>query len=457
MIDRLSIVETDKRIHTVETDIVKLVVEFESFGMSFDEFDKETVSVDELQLRQADLSCVHALNELHLHKIRVVPSINDVSLSTHQSSKKASTTKETSRGKAPTKGSKAGKSAIVEESVEEPITEVVMDDVVNNTVEDVVLVDDAPEEPWFINLLSTEKDPLTFDELIATLIDFSKFVKNHLKIDKLTNAHLVRPVYKLLKGTCKSSIELDYNMEECFKALTDKLDWNNTKGDRCPFDLIKPLPMKGRPGRLTVATKDFFNNDLEFLKSSDPVKKCTMSITKTKAARYEIMGIEDMVHTLWSATKVRYDKDAEKGIKHWVPSVSCERYQKKLNLNKPQNTFLGIEFKELYTPSFDPPGVIFEDLYKQKRVMRADELYKFSDGTFKTVRDELHHRQLNFRLEYNDDMPKRKWSAMDKRRSGLMVDFIDKQMLERRIIRNLERLVGARKLEMDYRLLTRTE
>ncbi|GKC62299.1 hypothetical protein Tco_1094897 [Tanacetum coccineum] len=68
-----SIVETDKVIHTVETDIVKLVVEIESFGMSSDEFDKETGSSDGLQPKQADLSCVHALNELHLHEIRVVP------------------------------------------------------------------------------------------------------------------------------------------------------------------------------------------------------------------------------------------------------------------------------------------------------------------------------------------------------------------------------------------------
>ncbi|GJX35176.1 hypothetical protein Tco_1179277 [Tanacetum coccineum] len=74
MIDWLSIIETDKRIHTMKIDIVKLVVEIESFGMNFDEFDKATVSVDELQLGQADLSCVHALNELHLHEIRVFPS-----------------------------------------------------------------------------------------------------------------------------------------------------------------------------------------------------------------------------------------------------------------------------------------------------------------------------------------------------------------------------------------------
>ncbi|GKF90885.1 hypothetical protein Tco_0274586, partial [Tanacetum coccineum] len=52
---------------------------------------------------------------------------------------------------------------------------------------------------------------------------------------------------------------------------------------------------------------------------------------------------------------------------------------------------------------------------------RADELYKFSDETLKKVRDELHHR-----------------------------------MRERRIIQNLERLVGARELKMDYKLMTRT-
>ncbi|GJU02795.1 hypothetical protein Tco_1113133 [Tanacetum coccineum] len=68
------IVETNKVNHVVETDIVKLVVEIESFGMSSDEFDKETGSSDGLQPKKADLSCVHALNELHLHGIHVVPS-----------------------------------------------------------------------------------------------------------------------------------------------------------------------------------------------------------------------------------------------------------------------------------------------------------------------------------------------------------------------------------------------
>ncbi|GKD89032.1 hypothetical protein Tco_1364539, partial [Tanacetum coccineum] len=72
MIDELSIVETNNVIHIMETDMVKHVAEIEYFGMSFDEFDKETGSSDGLQPKQADLSYVHALNEPHLHEIHVI-------------------------------------------------------------------------------------------------------------------------------------------------------------------------------------------------------------------------------------------------------------------------------------------------------------------------------------------------------------------------------------------------
>ncbi|GJT19589.1 hypothetical protein Tco_0878295 [Tanacetum coccineum] len=63
-----------------------------------------------------------------------------------ESSKKTSTTKETSRGKVPTKGSKAVKSATTEESVKEPITDVVMDYAVNPGAKYVVRDDDQPQD-----------------------------------------------------------------------------------------------------------------------------------------------------------------------------------------------------------------------------------------------------------------------------------------------------------------------
>ncbi|GKE65672.1 hypothetical protein Tco_1519833 [Tanacetum coccineum] len=87
--------------------------------------------------------------------------------------------------------------------------------------------------------------------------------------------------------------------------------------------------------------------------------------------------------------------------------LDVKSYQKKLNITKPQKDFPIISAKESYTPSFDLQGVIDKDLSNQKRLMRADELYKFSDGTLKSVRVTLHYRLLNFRLGYNKGMPKK--------------------------------------------------
>ncbi|GKB41657.1 hypothetical protein Tco_0886599 [Tanacetum coccineum] len=270
-------------------------------------------------------------------------------------------------------------------------------------------------------MVSATKDPLTFNDLMVTPIDFSKYVLNKLKIDNITQDILLGRTYNLLKGTCSSNVKLEYHFQEFFNALSDKLDWNNPEGDRYHFDLYKPLPLQGHPGHLTVVADYFFNNDLEYLKSSDPER--TSLVIKKR--------VEDL-------------------------QLSVESYQKKLNIAPLQQTFPKIEFKELYTPSHKPLGVIYEDLTKQKRVMRADELYKFSEGTLKKVRDELHHRIRDFRLEYNKEMPRIKWTAIDRKRSELMVELIDKQMRERRIIRNLKILVGARELEMDCKLMTRT-
>ncbi|GJW61778.1 hypothetical protein Tco_0111113 [Tanacetum coccineum] len=124
---------------------------------------------------------------------------------------------------------------------------------------------------------------------------------------------MMDPAFNMLKDTCSSSIELEYNFQECFNALTYKLDWNNPEGYRYPFDLSKHLPLQGPPGYRTIVADYFFNNDLEYLKTSDPEVTYTTSIMKTKAARYEIKGIEDIAPTLWSTIKHAYDKGVEKG------------------------------------------------------------------------------------------------------------------------------------------------
>nr|GEU97853.1 hypothetical protein [Tanacetum cinerariifolium] len=118
-----------------------------------------------------------------------------------------------------------------------------------------------------------------------------------------------RHAFNLLKGTCKSFVELDYYFKECYKAVTDQLNWNNPEGHEYPFDLSKPLSFSKAQGHQVIPADYFFKDDLEYLKGGSSSGKYTTSTTKTKAAKYDIIDdIKDMVLTLWSPVKVAYDK-----------------------------------------------------------------------------------------------------------------------------------------------------
>ncbi|GJY48059.1 hypothetical protein Tco_0438015 [Tanacetum coccineum] len=136
---------------------------------------------------------------------------------------------------------------------------------------------------------------------------------NGLKITNLIQGTLLGPAFKLLKGTCSNYAELEYDFEECYKDLSEKLDWNNPKGGDYPFDLT--LVMNGN--HQIVLVDYFFNNNLKYLQGGIPTMTYTTSITKTKAAQYDLPGIEDMVPNIWSPVKVAYDKHALWGISHW--------------------------------------------------------------------------------------------------------------------------------------------
>ncbi|GJZ84674.1 hypothetical protein Tco_0650013 [Tanacetum coccineum] len=121
-------------------------------------------------------------------------------------------------------------------------------------------VEAAPKQDcWLNDLANAEKPPRSFNDFMSTPIDFSAFAMNRHKISKLTKADLVGP--------------------------------NNPEGNRCPYDLSKPLPLHESRGRLTVPVNFFFKNDLEYLRGGSTDRKYTTSTTKTKAAKYDVEGI----------------------------------------------------------------------------------------------------------------------------------------------------------------------
>ncbi|GJX31012.1 hypothetical protein Tco_0240867 [Tanacetum coccineum] len=133
-----------------------------------------------------------------------------------------------------------------------------------------------------------EEPRTSFDELMDTSFDFSTFILNRLKIKDPTQEILVGPAFELLKGTRKSLPELEYHLEECSKATTERLDWHNPEGKPYPFDLRKPLSLiQDHRGCQVIPVDYFINNDLEHLKGGSSSRRYSTSVTKTKAASYK--------------------------------------------------------------------------------------------------------------------------------------------------------------------------
>ncbi|GJW75911.1 hypothetical protein Tco_0135281 [Tanacetum coccineum] len=259
----------------------------------------------------------------------------------------------------------------------------------------------------------------------------------------------------------------------------------------------------------------FINNDLKYLQGGILTMTYTTSTTKTKAAKYDLPGIEDMVPNIWSLVKVAYESYCIMGYfsldweqfhsclgneklgygysrrdcntreelnKNWLTNLSgddvadfaitlrmftrslviqkrvedlqlrVKSYQKQINVTKPDTTRPDIRKRHSYTPYKDPQGFIYVDDIGRNRLMRTDELYKFSDDTLTRLLSSLEDITKNIDMTY---LPKRRWSNLEKKRVHFMIKDINKLLKERRMMRSLEKFVGGRLYGTDLRLLQR--
>ncbi|GKD60017.1 hypothetical protein Tco_1297526 [Tanacetum coccineum] len=178
----------------------------------------------------------------------------------------------------------------------------------------------GPIQPWISNLARKEDTRDSFNELLDTPLDFLAFVMNRLKVDTLTPELLADPTFELMKGSCKSLVELEYFLEEVYKATTYQLDWNNPEGQQYPHDMCKPLPLiPNLQVRRVIPFDHFINNDLAYLNGGTSSRTYATSVMKTKAADYgHVKWIEDLVsNTMWRPVPIIYGKYALWVISHY--------------------------------------------------------------------------------------------------------------------------------------------
>ncbi|GKE27981.1 hypothetical protein Tco_1443365 [Tanacetum coccineum] len=137
--------------------------------------------------------------------------------------------------------------------------------------------------------------------------------------------------------------------------------------------------------------------------------------------------------------------------------LGIESYQTKLNLEQPNWDASDFPFKEDYTIIFKLRAVIYRDRDDNRKMMRIDEVHKFSDGTLTRIKEKLDFMVKDFKLfKFNKGMENRKWTEDDKRRSEDFIEVIERRLKIRRIFRSLESFVGRRLRDIDYRLISRT-
>nr|GEU71242.1 hypothetical protein [Tanacetum cinerariifolium] len=229
-------------------------------------------------------------------------------------------------------------------------------------------------QPWINEVAKQIHSRASFNELMDTPVDFFAFLMNRIKVDTLTSELLAGPTYELMKGHAK----------------------------QYPYNLLKPLPLiPNSQSRRVIPFDHFINNDLEYLRRGASSRKYTTSVTKTKAADYgHIKWIEDLLYSF--AVNQEFARDVyskcriiaviELKIVEWHNYKHLDWIMKKLNLTRPDTYRSDLKRKEAYIAYSNPRGFIYQNKDKQNRLMRIDELHKFSVGTLTDVRTTLDDR-----------------------------------------------------------------
>nr|GEV09401.1 hypothetical protein [Tanacetum cinerariifolium] len=278
----------------------------------------------------------------------------------------------------------------------------------------------------------------SFNELMDTPLDFSNFLMNRLRVDTLTPELLAGPTYELMKGSCKSLIELEYHLEELYKAtrrstiedlvpktmwIHEPIDydkhalwgvshWGRKRHQFYGFTVNQEFARDVYSKRRISAVTELKIVEWHSYKHLDwiIVRRDDDKLYKFKEGDFKrlcIQDIKDMLLLLIQGKLTNLTVEERfafnVSLSMFTRSIviqqrmedlqlGVESYQKRLNLTKPDTYRSDLKCKEAYNAYSNLRGFIYQNKDKKNRLMRIDELHKFSDGTLIDVRTALDDR-----------------------------------------------------------------
>ncbi|GJR78142.1 hypothetical protein Tco_0148927 [Tanacetum coccineum] len=250
--------------------------------------------------------------------------------------------------------------------------------------------DHGPVQPWLSTLAQIEDPRESINELMDTPLDFSAFVMNRLKVDTLTPELLAGPTFELMKGSCKSLVELEYLVEEVFNATTDQLDWNNPEVEWHNYKHLDWITVC-RDDDMLYKFKEGNFNRLRIQDIEDMLPLLVQGkLTNLTIEEYVDFNVSLRMFTR-SVVIQRRVEDLQLGVKSYN---DAQPFTQKLKMNKD----------------------------KKNKLTRIDELHKFTDGSLDDVQTALNDRLKGIRMQY---LPQTIWKQRAKDNARAMIQSIE--------------------------------
>nr|GEU53858.1 hypothetical protein [Tanacetum cinerariifolium] len=300
---------------------------------------------------------------------------------------------------------------------------------------------------WVDALAKSYKDPEE-NKLLSQNGDMGSFIKwfcNRIGKKKLRNCYLEGPTFKVVKAFQENDMSLQFQMEECHWLLINQVDLVNPEGHRLVPDVSKLLPIGGPPGQPAVLLIGGLSVRISASIDTTPhliVVQADYNEYKISKSDFKNLHLNDFedLYLLHLQGKLNHIYGSDKfhlynAINLWIMNIvirqrvgdlqlGIEIYQTTLNLMEPRWDTSDFLFKEDYTIISKLRAVIYRDRNDRKKMLRENEVHKFSDGTLTRVLHKLDHMVKDFRLyQYNPSMEYRIWSEDDKRRSEDFMEY----------------------------------
>nr|GEW70624.1 hypothetical protein [Tanacetum cinerariifolium] len=226
-------------------------------------------------------------------------------------------------------------------------------------------------QPWISDIAKQADSRFSFNELMDTPMGFSSFLMNRLKVDTLTLELLAGPTYERMKGSCKSLVELEFFLEEVYKATTNQESARDVYSKR---RIIVVIELK------IVEWHNYKHLDWITVRRDDD------KLYKSKEGdfkRLRIQDIEDMLLLLVQGklTNLIVEElfDFNVSLRMFTRSIVIQRrvedlqlgvesYQKKLNLTNSDMYRSDLKGKEAYIAYSNPRGFIYHNKEKTEQV-----------------------------------------------------------------------------------------